>query len=117
MENFMGKPADFETLYSLLYTIPAIPNIILPFFGGYFVDTLGAPKCMIVFISLIASGHAIFAFGLSIKSWTVMFIGRAIFGIGETSNSICTSTYAMALTAASVFVEPKTLHSFLKTIS
>ncbi len=68
----MGSSDDFETYYSLLYTIPSFPNIILPFFGGYFVDTLGAYKCMVVFISVIAVGQVVFAFGLSIKSWPVM---------------------------------------------
>ena len=88
----MGSSSDFETYFSLLYTIPAFPNIILPFFGGYFVDTLGAYKCMIVFISIIASGHVIFCLGLSLKSWPIMFVGRAIFGIGETSNAVANST-------------------------
>jgi MFS family permease len=92
MESYMGSPDNFETYFSLLYTIPAFPNIILPFFGGYFVDTLGAYKCMVAFISIIATGHVVFAFGLSIKSWPIMFLGRAIFGIGETSNSVANST-------------------------
>jgi MFS family permease len=92
MDSYMGSPDNFETYFSLLYTIPAFPNIILPFFGGYFVDTLGAYKCMTAFITLIAVGHVIFAFGLSIKSWPIMFLGRAIFGMGESSNSVANST-------------------------
>jgi MFS family permease len=92
MDSYMGSPDNFETYFSLLYTIPAFPNIILPFFGGYFVDTLGAYKCMTAFITLIAIGHVIFAFGLSIKSWPIMFLGRAIFGMGESSNSVANST-------------------------
>jgi MFS family permease len=92
MDSYMGSPDNFETYFSLLYTIPAFPNIILPFFGGYFVDTLGAYKCMTAFITIIAIGHVIFAFGLSIKSWPIMFLGRAIFGMGESSNSVANST-------------------------
>lgn len=92
MESYMGSPDNFETYYSLLYTIPSFPNIILPFFGGYFVDTLGPYKCMIVFISIIAAGQVIFSFGLSIKSWPIMFLGRAIFGMGETSNAVANNT-------------------------
>lgn len=88
----MGNDKNFETYFSLLYTIPAFPNIVLPFFGGYFVDTLGADRCMAVFISIIATGHVVFSYGLSIKSWPVMFLGRAIFGIGETSNAVANST-------------------------
>lgn len=88
----MGNDDNFETYFSLLYTIPAFPNIILPFFGGYFVDTLGADKCMAVFISIIALGHVVFSYGLSIKSWPIMFLGRAIFGIGETSNAVANNT-------------------------
>ena len=40
--------------------------------GGYFVDTLGADRCMAVFISIIAAGQVVFSYGLQIKSWPVM---------------------------------------------
>jgi MFS family permease len=41
MDDFMGRPHQFEVLFSLLYTVYSVPNIVLPFFGGYIVDILG----------------------------------------------------------------------------
>ena len=41
IESFMGFTDDYETYFNLLYSLYAIPNIVLPFFGGYFVDKLG----------------------------------------------------------------------------
>jgi MFS family permease len=46
---------------------------------------------LLVFISVIALGQVVFCFGLSIKSWPIMLLGRAIFGCGETSNSVANS--------------------------
>ena len=31
MNDYLGNQSDFETMYAFLYTIPAMPNIILPF--------------------------------------------------------------------------------------
>jgi MFS family permease len=84
----MGNPSDYETMYSLLYTVYSIPNVILPFFGGYFVDLLGVRLCLLVFAGLILGGQVIFAIGLSAKSWPIMFVGRVIYGFGGESLSV-----------------------------
>lgn len=72
-------------MFSLLYTVYSIPNVILPFFGGYFIDKWGARLTLLIFAALITAGQAIFAFGLSIKSWPVMLIGRVVYGFGGES--------------------------------
>lgn len=84
----MGDPADYETMYSLLYTVYSLPNIILPFFGGYFVDLMGVRLCLLVFAGLILLGQVVFAIGLSAKSWPIMFVGRVIYGFGGESLSV-----------------------------
>ncbi len=38
IDDYYGDPGNYETMFSLLYTLYATPNVILPFFGGYFVD-------------------------------------------------------------------------------
>lgn len=88
----MGNPSNFETYFSLLYTVYSIPNIILPFFGGFFVDKIGVRLCLIIFVLLIAAGQVVFSFGVSIKSWPVMFIGRVIYGFGGESISVANSS-------------------------
>jgi MFS family permease len=92
MDDYMGNPGNYETLFSLLYTVYSIPNIFLPFFGGYFVDKFGVRTCLILFVSLISAGQVIFAFGVSVKSWPIMFIGRVVFGFGGESIAVANSS-------------------------
>jgi len=91
MDEYFGKPDDFETLFSLLYTLYAVPNIVLPFFGGYFTDKWGARFCLLIFSCLITIGQVVFALGLSIKSWPVMYLGRIIFGCGGENMNVANS--------------------------
>ncbi len=91
MDDYMGKPSDFATLFSLLYTVYSIPNIILPFFGGYFIDRLGVRVCMLVFAICITVGQLVFALGLSVKSWPIMFLGRVIYGFGGENLGVANS--------------------------
>jgi MFS family permease len=91
IDDYMGDPDDFETLYSLLYTVYSVPNVFLPFFGGYFVDRFGVRICLIAFCIFLAVGQRIFAIGLSMKSWPVMYVGRVVFGFGGESLSVANS--------------------------
>lgn len=91
MDDYMGKPDDFETLFSLLYTVYSVPNVILPFFGGYFVDRLGVRMCLIIFAVCITVGQLVFAIGLSAQSWPIMFLGRVIFGLGGENLGVANS--------------------------
>lgn len=107
LDEYFGKESNYEIYYSLLYTLYSIPNIVLPFFGGYFVDRLGVRLCLLVFASLITTGQIIFAFGVSIKSWPVMFLGRIVFGFGGESlgvgNSALLSQWFMGKELAFAF--------------
>jgi MFS family permease len=96
IDDYMGNPDDFETLYNLLYTVYSIPNVFLPFVGGYFVDSWGVRICLIIFCCLIFAGQAIFALGLSLKSWPLMYVGRIIFGMGGESLSVGNSALLSA---------------------
>ena len=73
---------------SLVYSIP---NIFLPFFGGYFVDRFGVKATLIATTSFLTAGQALFALGLSMKSWPVMLLGRVIYGFGGESLAVANS--------------------------
>ncbi|GMI27444.1 hypothetical protein TrCOL_g3605 [Triparma columacea] len=90
LKTTMGE-ASFARDYNLLYTVYSIPNMALPFFGGYFVDKLGAPFCLIIFGSLILSGQVLFAFGTSCTSWPLMWCGRILFGLGGENLTVAQS--------------------------
>lgn len=63
----------------------------MPFFGGYFVDKIGVRLCLLVFAALVTAGQVIFTIGLSSKSWSIMFIGRFVFGLGGESLVVANS--------------------------
>ena len=62
--DYMGTSAeDYENYFALMYSLYAIPNIILPFFGGYFVDKLTARLMNIVFCGSILVGQITLTIG------------------------------------------------------
>jgi MFS family permease len=89
----MGEPDDYETLFSLLYSVYSFPNIFLPFFGGYLVDRFKARNCQVLFSLLALVGNIVFAVGITTKLWSVMYVGRIIHGCGGIS--ICISALAL----------------------
>ena len=91
IDDYTGNSSDYELNFSLLYTLYAAPNVILPFFGGILVDKFGIRVCLLIFASLITLGQTIFSIGISIKSWPVMFLGRLVFGFGGESFTVANS--------------------------
>jgi MFS family permease len=86
------RPSFSPFHFNLLYTLYSVPNIILPFFGGYLVDSLGASFSATVFASFVFGGQFLFAWGLYRKSWTIMFGGRFLYGLGGECIGVATST-------------------------
>ena len=56
--------------------------MFLPLFGGYFIDKIGIRTSILVFALLVSVGHAIFAIGVTQKSYLLALLGRGIFGCG-----------------------------------
>ena len=82
----------------------SFPNIILPVFGGFFLDRFGTNRVLIIFSLLVCLGQTLFAFGVALKvlhftflfpflmliltvcqSLWLMLLGRVIFGLGGES--------------------------------
>ncbi len=83
IEYGMGM-SDVE--YQLLYSFYSFPNIILPLFGGYFIDRLGKRHGMMLFSAVITVGQFFFAVSTNVVRSSPGFgrflsvIGRLIFG-------------------------------------
>lgn len=45
-----------ETKYSLLYSVYSFPNMVLPLFGGIFLDKVGYDKGLIIATSFVSVG-------------------------------------------------------------
>ena len=70
------------TQYGFLYTAYAIPNCILPLVGGLLFDKIGTRNGLIMFTIILVAGQGIFMWGGYENSYTIMLVGRVIFGIG-----------------------------------
>ena len=71
--------------FSLLYTVYSLPNMILPIFGGIFLDKLGVRNGLILFTTISTIGQFIFMIGGYQGSYNMMVFGRIIFGAGAES--------------------------------
>jgi MFS family permease len=100
------NPASLETYiedkldktpyeYGFLYSVYAIPNSILPLLGGLFVDKLGVRVCLVIFSILLCLGQMVIMLGGYRNNFTLMIIGRGIFGAG------CESMYVGQATIVS----------------
>ena len=92
LHDSMPQSTEFERNFNLLYTIYSIPNVILPLFGGNFVDRYGAPQCLLAFASLVCCGSILLSIGVTRQTWEIMYLGRFVFGLGAESLCVAQST-------------------------
>lgn len=103
--------------FGLLYSVYALPNVILVIFGGKMVDTWGAHSVGLITTVAIAVGAGLVALAPSLTLFStsfrffIMLLGRFLFGVGAESsyvvqNSMCVEWFigdhlatAMAFTA------------------
>lgn len=78
---------DPEYVFNMLYTVYSLPNVILPFLGGFLVDKIGYRKMTVILSCILAFGQVLQGLSISLKSVSLMVTGRFIFGLGgETLN-------------------------------
>ena len=77
-----------STHYSLLYTVYSLPNMILPIFGGVFLDKIGIRSGLVLFTIILTIGQLVFMIGGYQQSYDTMIVGRVIFGMGGESMSV-----------------------------
>eukprot|EP00605_Chrysophyceae_sp_TOSAG23-4_P002132 GSChrysophyteH1.ASY1.ANO1.2359.1 assembled CDS len=96
IRDYMGTDeSEYETYFALMYSLYAIPNVILPFFGGYFVDKFGQCFSLLVSTSFLLVGQCVVSLGFSVKSWDTILAGRFIFALGG-ENLIVASSALLA---------------------
>lgn len=76
---------DYQYDFSLLYSVYAMPNIVLPLFLGMCTDWLGVRKLLVFCSGLILIGHTVVCLSTASCSWSMMVLGRVIFGFGGES--------------------------------
>jgi predicted MFS family arabinose efflux permease len=64
LETQLEKDFHMDSFhYSLLYTVYSIPNMVLPVFGGIFLDKIGIRTGLIIFTIVLTFGQLIFTMG------------------------------------------------------
>ncbi|OQV16047.1 Major facilitator superfamily domain-containing protein 1 [Hypsibius exemplaris] len=93
IKNDMGVDT---TTFMLLYSLYSWPNVVVCFFGGFFIDRfIGVRWGAILFGALLLIGHYIFAVGAFVNEFWVMEAGRFIFGLGGENLQVAVNAYAV----------------------
>jgi MFS family permease len=77
-----------ENTFGLLSSVYSWPNVVLPLFGGMFIDRFGVRVAVVFFTSLVAIGSMLFSVGLWSVSVPVLVVARVIFGMGGESQNV-----------------------------
>lgn len=83
--------SDLE--FNLYYSIYSFPNIVLPVFGGYFIDVIGNRIGAVLFSVFVVLGQAIFAFGVMVRNYPISLLGRGVFGLGGENLTVCSNHF------------------------
>ncbi|KAJ1509410.1 hypothetical protein HMI55_007386 [Coelomomyces lativittatus] len=84
LETYLGLPnTTYQYLIGSFYIAYSLPNIVLPFLGGSFMDRYGAQWIAFVFSIFVVLGQYCFTFGIIGKSQGWAIFGRCLFGIGS----------------------------------
>lgn len=130
VQNALMKDMNLTpTQFGMLYSIYALPNVILVIFGGKLVDVWGVHMVGLLTTALITIGAVLVALAPSLGvlgfkgRFAVMLIGRFIFGAGAESsyvvqNSMCVKWFfgdhlATAMSITLAFTRLGSICSFL----
>ncbi|KAG0328863.1 hypothetical protein BG000_000291, partial [Podila horticola] len=84
LQEYMGmSDDDYAYFLNILYTSYSLPNIVLPWLGGYASDRFGHRKLLLSLSATVAFGHMVVCLGVQHKHVPAMILGRVLFGAGE----------------------------------
>lgn len=77
-----------ENTFGLLSSVYSWPNVVLPLFGGMFIDRFGVRTAVVFFTALVAIGSSLFSVGLWSVSVPLLVFARVLFGMGGESQNV-----------------------------
>ncbi|KAF9123466.1 hypothetical protein BGW39_008934 [Mortierella sp. 14UC] len=84
LQEYMQMSDDtYAYFLNILYTSYSLPNIVLPWLGGYASDIFGHRRLLILLSATVALGHFVVCLGVEHRSVPAMVLGRVLFGAGE----------------------------------
>lgn len=69
----------------MVYSIYSVPNMVLAFIGGILLDKVGLRFGSILFCALVLGGQIVVSVGSFVSNIYIVYVGRAIFGLGGES--------------------------------
>lgn len=84
---------NFEIYYSFFYSSLAIPNVVVPFVIGYFIDKLGVRRLYSLLALFSVIGQSIISTGVEHKAFLIIYGGRMILGMACESMAIVQSIF------------------------
>ncbi|KAL7748932.1 hypothetical protein RI367_005580 [Sorochytrium milnesiophthora] len=83
LRDWLGSSDDdFQWQLNLMYSIYAIPSTFLPLVSGYLMDRFGTAAMLIAATLVSLLGTALMSLGVSARNFTVMAVGRLLYGVG-----------------------------------
>ncbi|KAM9952741.1 hypothetical protein ACTFIR_007796 [Dictyostelium discoideum] len=79
--------------YSRLYSVYAIPNIVLVFLGGILVDLIGVNKCSIICSTLLTISVVLCAISSTPANYELLLFSRILLGVGGETMIVCIASY------------------------
>ncbi|KAF9363104.1 hypothetical protein BGX34_004871 [Mortierella sp. NVP85] len=84
LQEYMQMSDDtYAYFLNILYTAYSLPNIVLPWLGGYAADRFGNRQLLLVLSATVAFGHFVVCLGVEKRHVPAMILGRVLFGAGE----------------------------------
>ncbi|KAI8907916.1 major facilitator superfamily domain-containing protein [Gorgonomyces haynaldii] len=86
LQQWLGSGyEEYQTQINLLYSLYALPNMVMPFVGGVLMDYSTPNLLIVVFGLIVLTGQTLFSYGVQVKSMWMMGLGRLLFGFGAES--------------------------------
>ncbi|RKO93289.1 major facilitator superfamily domain-containing protein [Blyttiomyces helicus] len=79
LQDYLDIPDEpYQYQLNLFYSVYSLPNIILPFFGGWLVDRFGTRKLMTILSTFVCAGQFIFSLGMQQKLLRRVAVGCGV---------------------------------------
>jgi hypothetical protein len=92
LSEYFQQLSFFDLKFNLLYILYSIPNIVIPLFGGYLIDSCGKRTMILLFSFAVFCGQFIVSIGCSLHDFNMILFGRFVFGLGGESLMVCITT-------------------------
>ncbi|KAI1317080.1 hypothetical protein EDD11_009063 [Mortierella claussenii] len=84
LQEYMDMSDEtYAYFLNILYTSYSLPNIVLPWLGGYASDKFGHRRLLLSLSAMVAFGHLVVCLGIERRNVPAMILGRVLFGAGE----------------------------------